>query len=218
MPETGLVRRRFSMLAGLTGGIGCGKTTVLQIFGTMGWFTIDADSLVHEIYRNDGGDAEVKALICRRWGISNVTDSSGAVDRKKIAGIVFDDEKELKWLESVIHPAVFRQADKLIRECGKEYIMFDVPLLYEKNQASMFDLIVSVWSAKELQYQRLSERNWSIKNIESRTRRQLSASEKLEKADLGIINSGSLEILREQCVILDRKIREIQYGKKKISG
>ena len=206
------------MLVGLTGGIGCGKTTVLQIFGDLGWFTIDADSLVHEIYRNESGDAEIKTAICTRWGVSNVTDSSGAIDRNRIAGIVFGNDEELKWLESVIHPAVFKRAYSIIEECGREYVMFDVPLLYEKDQASMFDLIVSVWTSEEVQYRRLSERNWSIKDIESRTLKQLSTSEKSERADLGIINSGTLKILREQCAILDKKMRTIQYGKKKIPG
>ena len=96
--------------------------------------------------------------------------------------------------------------------------MFDVPLLYEKDKASKFDLVISVWSEKKEQYRRLSERNWSINDIESRNSLQFPQCEKLERADLGIINSGSMVLLREQCEILDKQIRTIQYGKKKSSA
>lgn len=202
------------MLVGLTGGAGCGKTTVLKIFEELGWFTVDADSLVHEIYR----DGALKDVLLKRWVDGAVTDNAGNIDRKKIAKIVFNDGNELDWLESVLHPAVFERAEEIIKNCGKSHIMFDVPLLYEKDKASKFDLVISVWAGKEEQYRRLSERNWSINDIESRNSRQFPQCEKLERADLGIINSGSMVLLREQCEILDKQIRTIQYGKKKSSA
>ena len=199
------------MLVGLTGGAGCGKTTVLKIFEELGWFTIDADSLVHEIYR----DEAIKDILRRRWGAGDITEISGNIDREKIAEIVFNDKNELEWLESVLHPAVFERAEGIIKNCGKSHIMFDIPLLYEKNKASIFDLIISVWAEKNIQHRRLTQRNWSIDDIKSRNSRQFSQGDKLERADLGIINSGSMDLLREQCVILDKQIRTIQYGKKK---
>jgi len=199
------------MLVGLTGGAGCGKTTVLRIFGELGWFTVDADSLVHEIYR----EGTLTDLFRERWGEGAVTDSTGNIDRRKIAAIVFNDGKELEWIESVLHPAVFLKAEETIKNCGKSHVIFDVPLLYEKNKASIFDLVISVWTEKQEQYRRLSERNWSINDIESRNSRQLPQCEKLEQADFGIINTGSMSLLREQCEILDKQIRTIQYGKKK---
>lgn len=199
------------MLVGLTGGAGCGKTTVLKIFGELGWFTLDADSMVHEIYR----DGVLNELLFSRWGKETVTDESGNIDRKKIAGIVFKEENELEWLESVLHPAVFERAEEIIKNCGKSHVMFDVPLLYEKNTASMFDLVISVWTEKKEQYRRLTSRTWSINDIESRNSRQFPQGEKLERSDLGIINNGPMELLREQCEILDKQIRTIQYGKKK---
>lgn len=199
------------MLVGLTGGAGCGKTTVLKIFGELGWFTVDADSLVHEIYR----EGTLTELFRERWGEGAITDNAGNIDRRKIAAIVFNDGKELEWLESALHPAVFRKAEEIIKNCGKSHVVFDVPLLYEKDKASIFDLVISVWTEKQEQYRRLSERNWSINDIESRNSRQFPQSEKLERADFGIINTGSMPILREQCEILDKQIRTIQYGKKK---
>ncbi|OGV32051.1 MAG: dephospho-CoA kinase [Lentisphaerae bacterium GWF2_45_14] len=201
------------MLVGLTGGVGCGKSTVLKIFGELGWFTIDADSLVHEIYR----DKSMGGTFLARWGEAEITDSSGNIDRKKIAEIVFNNQGELEWLESVLHPAVFERSAKIIGRCKSDYIMFDVPLLYEKNKAFVFDLIISIWTEQSVQYKRLMERSWSINDIESRNLRQFSQGDKLERADLGIINSGPMGLLREQCKILDKKMRTIQYGKKKIS-
>ncbi|MCW2974304.1 MAG: dephospho-CoA kinase, partial [Thermoleophilia bacterium] len=85
----------------MTGGIGAGKSTVVEAFVRRGAVSFSADAAVHALYH----DADVVHEVRARWGDS-VIDADGAVDRSAIAGIVFTDEAERLWLEGLLHPRV----------------------------------------------------------------------------------------------------------------
>jgi dephospho-CoA kinase len=192
-----------AIFVGLTGGIGCGKSSALKCFANLGWLVIDADKICHELYEEK--DGTLTDALKTRW--SGVIKEDGTADKKKIAEIVFGDEKELQWLNSVLHPRVMKKSKDILAENKASFAMFDVPLLFEARWEKGFDFIVSVWTGLEEQRSRLLKRGWSEKEIELRCSSQISPDEKLEKADFGIINTGSLESLSEQCKILDKKMR-----------
>ncbi|HCE44302.1 MAG TPA: dephospho-CoA kinase [Lentisphaeria bacterium] len=198
------------MFVGLTGGTGCGKSTALECFSSLGWKTLDADGICYELYgdRNSG----VAEAIRRRWG-DRVFSGNGDVDRKKVADIVFRSRKERLWLNSLLHPMVLERAVKEARKSKNRNVIFAVPLLFEAKWEKEFDCTVSIWTDRKTQYQRLAKRGWSLEEIERRCKCQITPDEKMELADFAIINNGGIDLLYQQCKILNKDIRK-NYGKK----
>jgi dephospho-CoA kinase len=196
------------MPIGLTGGIGCGKSTVLKLFKELGWKTIDADALCHGLYEDPCG--ALSAGIRARWG-GGFFKEDGRADRRKIAELVFDNPDELRWLNSVIHPLVLKAAEDNMRRSGAD-VIFDVPLLFEAGWQSSFDATVAVWTDKASQVSRLRKKGLSPEDIARRIKFQMPADEKLEKADYGLINTGDIRSLGLQCASLNKTLKD-NYGK-----
>jgi dephospho-CoA kinase len=179
---------------GLTGGIGCGKSTVVQLFAEAGWRTIEADAVVRELL---AGDAAVQVALRERWGDSVFIDD-GSVDRKAVAGHVFTDAAELAWLESLLHPLVRQAWEAAIAQAPEANWLVEIPLLFEKRLETEFDLIVCVTSPPEVVESRMVHRGYSGAEIEQRRHRQMPLEEKARRADCVISNAGSLEFLKQQ--------------------
>ena len=154
---------------------------------------------------------EFNAAIAERWGADIIKDD-GTADRKKIAAIVFNDKKELSWLNSVLHPIIMEKAADLVSRVDNDFVLFEVPLLYEAGMEDKFDAVICVWTSAASQHKRLQERGFDEKDIRLRMNNQLSSDVKLEKADYGLINESRVELLNEQCTILNHQIRE-EYGR-----
>lgn len=200
------------MIAGLTGGIGCGKSTVLEIFSGLGWGIFNADGICRSLYESH--DPQIIAALSGRWG-ELVMDGEGGIDRAAVADIVFSAPSELAWLNSIFHPRVLEKLRETLCRGEAEFVMCDVPLLYEAGWEKDFGGVVAVWTDRESQMRRLLERGWNREEIERRLANQLSAEYKLEQADFGIINVFSKQILYKQCQEIDAKLRK-NYAKKKI--
>ena len=100
-------------LIGLSGGPGNGKSAVAEIFREEGICVIDADKVCHAIYQEK--DNDVITAMRQRWG-KNIFDPEGFIDRRKIAEIVFNDDGERKFLDTLLHPAIFRRIAKIDEE------------------------------------------------------------------------------------------------------
>jgi dephospho-CoA kinase len=179
---------------GLTGGIGCGKSTVVQLFADAGWHTIETDGVVREMLANDGA---VHAQLRARWGDS-VFDAAGAVDRKAVAAHVFADTAELAWLENLLHPLVRQAWESAIAQAPEAKWLVEIPLLFEKRLETEFDLIVCVSSPPDVVERRMVHRGYSGDEIEQRRHRQMPLEEKARRADCVISNAGNLEFLKQQ--------------------
>lgn len=194
------------MHLGLTGGIACGKTTALQIFSKNGWIIFEADDYCHSLY--DRNNTRFIEMLSARWG-NVIFGSNGEPDREKIAGIVFNDEKERFWLTSIIHPMVLEEIGR-IKRTSSNPMVFSVPLLFEAGWKREFDSTAAVWCEKVIQMRRLLNRGWSRENCQKRLSAQFSPEKKMELADYAIINSGSLEDLRLQCEYLIKNILKVE--------
>ena len=90
------------MFIGLTGGMGCGKSTARAIFAEMAWLTLDADAICHSLY--DERDGRLLKLLTKRWG-EKVAKSDGiGLNRGKVSDIIFNSPEERDWLNAAIHP------------------------------------------------------------------------------------------------------------------
>ena len=179
---------------GLTGGIGCGKSLAAQYFAELGALVIDADQLARmAIERGTDGFADVLL----RFGDEVIL--NGDIDRKKLAEIVFSDEKARKDLESIIHPrvqALFAQAVADLE--GDDILIYEIPLLVETGAAEKFDYVVTVESDIELRKARLLKKGLYISQIEKRMASQASEEARTAIADAVIRNDGDEDSLLRQ--------------------
>lgn len=182
------------MVVGLTGGFGCGKSTVGRILADLGWTRIDSDEIVRELLTTDRA---VQAAITDAFG-PDVLDAGGAIDRRKLAGVVFADEAALRRLEDILHPRVrtMWQAARVASTSGR--VVVEIPLLFEKGLEKEFDFTVCVASDPSVQAERLASRGFSPQEASRRIARQLPLAQKIERADFVLTNNGSLDFLRNQ--------------------
>jgi dephospho-CoA kinase len=173
----------------ITGGIGAGKSEALRAFARHGAATASSDEIVHRLLRDD---EDVRAALLARWG-ERILDGDGEVDRARVAEIVFEDRKELDWLEALLHPRVVLAytswREGLARTPSPPAIFaVEVPLLYETGGERRFDAVVVVTAPSELRDARRPV-------ADERERRLLSDEEKVERADFAYVNTGSLDDL-----------------------
>ena len=181
------------MNIGLTGGIGCGKSTALEYFRQAGAVVIETDSVVRELLASD---PDVISRIREAFGES-VLDREGRVDRAALAHRVFNNSEALALLESIVHPRV---RETWTHALGKNHpvLIVEIPLLFEKDLQGQFSTTICLSSDPEVQRARLLARGMSESQIQYRKDRQLSLDEKMKRADIVIHNNGSLDHLKEQ--------------------
>jgi dephospho-CoA kinase len=180
---------------GLSGGIGSGKSTVSKILSDLGAVVIDADVIAKEVLLpgTSGFESAVST-----FG-SNILDNEGTIDRKRLAKLVFENPKELAELEAIVHPAVFARVAEIRNSLPESaVVVYDTPLMFEKQLQGQFDKVLVVVSDKELRRTRLLERGLELGDIEARMANQATDEQRVTIADFVIENNGSLESLREQ--------------------
>jgi dephospho-CoA kinase len=160
----------------VTGGIGAGKSEVLQAFARRGVPTLSADAVVHELI---AVDAEVRAALVERFGTT---------DRAEIARIVFDDRGELAWLERLLHPRVVAARNRWLAGLDAAVAVAEIPLLFETGAEREFDRVIVVTAPEELRRARRPA-------VDARSDRLLPDDEKVGRADFVYVNDGTLEEL-----------------------
>lgn len=190
------------MKVGLTGGIGCGKSTVVELFRHAGWSTIESDAIVRELLASDEA---VRTKLRDHWGEAILAED-GSIDRKAVAKRVFSDESDLRWLESALHPLVREQWERAVAAAPDQNWLVEIPLLFEKRLETLFDLTVCVSSAPNVVESRMQARGYTRDEIEQRRERQMPLEQKIERADHLISNSGSLDFLKLQTTRLIEQI------------
>ena len=170
---------------GLTGGIGCGKSTVVAELRSMGYSCFIADEAAADLYRDDSFVKELMQL----FGDS-ILDDSRQVDKKAIATIVFNDKCKLTELSQLVHPRVMNDFEDWCKTKTEEkLVFFECAILYEYGLDSRMDAVVAVYLDKDERMRRLVERDKSSQEaIEARMRNQLTAEEKAMRADYVILN------------------------------
>lgn len=186
----------------LTGGIGTGKSHVRARFEELGVPTIDSDRLAREAVAP--GSAGLAAVVAR-FG-HGVLDSSGTLDRQKLAKIVFADAEARRALEAIIHPEVRRVTDAWFASLDPArypYAIADIPLLYEVGTDRDFDCVIVVASEPATQIRRVIERdNLSEAEARQRVASQLPIDQKVRRADYVIRTDGPF-------AETERQVREV---------
>ena len=181
-----------SLVVGITGGIGSGKSAVTERFEALGIAVVDAD-LAARVVVEPGRPA--LAAIAEHFG-QDVMLPDGELDRAALRARVFADEAERRWLEQLTHPLIGAEIGDQLAASRSPYTILSSPLLLETRQKTLVDLVVVVDVPEDIQLQRTMTRD---KNEEAQVRRIMAAqmvrADRLELADIVIDNSRSLQEL-----------------------
>lgn len=177
------------IVAGLTGSIGMGKSTVLKMFEELGAVVWNADEAVHRLYAKGGLGV---AAVAREFPEAI---ADGAVDRERLAALVLGKPERLRRLEEIVHPLVSDdREDFLVRaESDRaDVVMLDIPLLFEKGYEEAFDAVVVVSAPADVQRARVLARpGMSAAKFEAILSQQTPDAEKRARADY-VIDTGVL--------------------------
>jgi dephospho-CoA kinase len=183
---------------GLTGGIASGKSTVASLLRERDYLVLDADILSRELLE-PGQDAYQEVV--RDFG-DDILLPGGAVDRKKLGAIVFQDAKKRARLNAIIHPRIreigAQWFTSLDRPGGPDVAFEDAALILEAGLKNSFDRVMVCWCRPEQQVERLVERGLSAEDARQRMAAQMPMEEKRRLADEVIDCSGSLEETERQ--------------------
>lgn len=189
-------------LVGLTGGLASGKSTVAGWLRQAGFAVVDADRVVAELYRPG---ARGTAAVVELFGEDYLT-AEGAVDRQRLAGLVFEDAEARRRLEAAIHPLV-REHFAEIAAATAGVAVYEATLLVESGHSRHFDLVISVEAPAAERRRRAVARGMDATAAKARLAAQGDGAERRAGADRILTNDGSLEDLRRQVDELAAELR-----------
>ncbi len=185
-----------TLIIGLTGNIGTGKTTVLRMLAARGARIIDADQVAHQVMAPGGiAYAPILALFGR-----GILDASGAIDRSRLGQLVFGNPDKLAQLEKIVHPAVYAAVNAEVQAAAEPVVVIEAIKLLEAGMAAaLCDQVWVITSPVDQQVERLMrDRGMSRAAAEARMATQSPQSFKVSQADVVLDNSGALADLDKQ--------------------
>ena len=198
---------------GLTGGIGCGKSTVAAMMSELGCHVLNADKMAHALIApGEPAYEEVR----RQFG-PNVLAADGSIDRARLAAVVFADAAKLASLNAIVHPLVLRELDRELERLSRidphGVAVIEAALLIESGYDQRLARLVLVTCSREQQLERLTSpafgRAMSREQAEKRIAAQMPLEAKRTLAHDEIDCSGSLEYTKRQVRMLVEQFRQI---------
>lgn len=196
------------LVAGLTGGIGCGKSTASECFIALGVPVIDADQVARQVVEPG---SEALGKIAAHFG-DQLIQADGTLDRPALRRIVFDNERERNWLEALLHPLIRdRILDTLeqLDQDGHSYAILASPLLLETDQHLLISRVIVVDVPESTQIDRTMQRDGMEEaQVRQILAAQMDRDERLKHADFVLDNNGSPEQLKQAVAELHPKLKQ----------
>lgn len=192
------------MIIGITGGTGCGKTTALQLIADLGGLVIDCDRVYHDLLKTD------KAMLSELEQRFPGTVEKGQLNRKKLASIVFADEKALLDLNGITHKAVKKEVLRLL-EAAPSLVAIDAIGLFEGNLSELCHTTLAITAPEKVRVSRLTSRDGiTEEQALARIRAQKSQEWFIANCDHHLHNDGTKEEFRNKCIALYKKLGIIE--------
>lgn len=193
------------MIVGLTGGIASGKSTVSNLFRKYGIEIVDADKVAKEVSEKKESIEKISNIFGK-----DILDSDGKIIREKLREKAFKNRELLQELNKIIHPQVMKYFKRKKEENSKdEILIFDIPLLYEAKMEYLCDKIIVVGVDVQKQIRRVVARDGSSEELAKKIIfNQMPLDEKIKKADIVIMNDGTLDELEEKVMKIYRELKE----------
>jgi len=186
----------------LTGGIGSGKSTVAALFEKLGVSIIDADEIAARITEPNTYSFET---IVEHFG-KKILGHNGALDRKTLRNIIFNNIEERKWLENLLHPVIREAMKERIIKAKSPYCLLIIPLLAESNKIDFIDRVCVIDVPESIRIKRVTLRDHSSESdVEAIIASQCSDEKRLSIANDIIVNDGDMEKLKDQVFTLHKK-------------
>ena len=180
-----------SIIIGVTGGIGSGKSTVCKIFATLGVPIYNADEEAKQLYNTD---LELKEKMIEQFG--KAIYPNGKFDRQVLREIVFKDDEKLTWLNSVVHPRVWLHATTWFEKQTHPYVIKEAALMIESGSYKQLDKLVAVVCPVHVRIQRVMQRDGLHEQaILDRIEKQVSEEIARAHADYVLVNDGKQAII-----------------------
>lgn len=191
-----------TLIIGLTGSIGTGKSTIAKRFKALQIPVVDADLIAREVV--EPGEVAYHNIV-DTFGES-ILQQDNTLDRKALGRVVFQDEAKRKQLNDIIHPAIrremLRQRDEFV-EAGARCVVLDIPLLYESKLTDYVEKVIVVSVDPEQQLQRVVARDQGNEaEAKQRIQSQIPVSEKAKLADAVIDNNGTIASSYDQLEVI----------------
>lgn len=201
-------RSKKTIVIGLTGSIGMGKSTALKMFGACGFATLSADAIVHDLFCENG--AATRKIL----KLFPEAKSKDGVDRKRLAARVFGDASAMTALENILHPLVFRACQKFVTEQRRnraQAVVLEIPLLFETGYNTTCDVSVCVSCSQKIQKERvLKRKGMTPKILRDILKKQMPDREKKQLADYVIRSDYGVADMRAQIKDLCAALIEMQ--------
>jgi dephospho-CoA kinase len=184
------------MIIGLTGGIGCGKTTVAEYFRSLGANVISSDEITRQLVTPE--QPATRDLV-KHFG-ETILKPDGTLDRNKLRVLIFESPKERKWLERLLHPLIKDEIVKLARDIPKgQYLLVEAPLLIESDFQGSVNRILVVDCNTSQQIERISKRDGFLPHeVQAIIDTQVDRGTRLALANDVIENEGDREELKNK--------------------
>ena len=198
------------LIAGITGGMACGKSFVANELRKLGAYVIEADEVGHEVLAPSG---EASAQVIAEFG-TGVAAEAGGVDRARLAAVVFGNPAALARLNAIVHPAVRdrarREAAEIATRDPEAVIVYVAAILIESGGLADLSRLIVVKCSPEQQLARALERPGATpESVKARLEHQLPMAEKLARADSVIDTSGTKEETLRQTKIVFEELRKL---------
>ena len=193
------------MIVVLKGGIASGKSTVSNLFRKYGIEIVDADKVAKEVSEKKESIEKISNIFGK-----DILDSDGKIVREKLREKAFKNRELLQELNKIIHPQVMEYFKRKKEENSKdEILIFDIPLLYEAKMEYLCDKIIVVGVDVQKQIRRVVARDGSSEELAKKIIfNQMPLDEKIKKADIVIMNDGTLDELEAKVMKIYRELKE----------
>jgi dephospho-CoA kinase len=180
---------------GLTGGIGCGKSTVSRLFAELGVPIIDADEISHQLVQ--AGQPALQNI--KHVFGSEILHANGELNRGALKTLIFENPATKQQLETILHPLVFQEISRQLNLFTAAYCIVSIPLLFETHAESLVNRILVVNCDVETQIERVKQRdNLPLERIQAIMATQVSSAFRKNHADDILDNSKNNTVLAEQ--------------------
>jgi dephospho-CoA kinase len=190
-------------IAGITGGIGSGKSIVAEMFRVLGVPVYDADRAAKRLMQED---EELKKQIINLFGESSYI--NGKLNTAYLSSVVFENPDQLDQLNKIIHPATIEDAKKWFSQQHAPYVVKEAALLFESGSVKDLDFVIGVFAPQTLRIKRVMNRNnMTAGDVKNRMKKQIDEQIKMRLCD-EVINNDDTQLVIPQVLTVHEKLLE----------
>ena len=184
---------------GITGGIGSGKSLACGNIEELGYKVIYADRVAKELYATN---LELRKKLVKEFG-TGILDESGNISRPNSRRIIFSSKKNIKRVNSIVHPFVFAEMEKMVAKIKDRLIFFEAAIMFESGSYKRMNYVVVIYSNQKNRIARIRKRdNVTVSAIKKLMKLQLDEREKARRADFIIPNNSTAQSLKKKVKLL----------------